>query len=71
MGACIVNEDYKIVGIGYNGFPKNCSDDILPWSRTSSDGSILNTKYPFGIKQKNFYLLKFMFCLLIQFVMLK
>ena len=33
VGACIVNEDYKIVGIGYNGFPKNCSDDVLPWSR--------------------------------------
>lgn len=48
MGACIVNEDKKIVGIGYNGFPKNCSDDVLPWARTSNDGSILNTKYPFG-----------------------
>ena len=33
VGACIVNEDFKIVGIGYNGFPKNCSDDVLPWSR--------------------------------------
>ncbi len=50
VGACIVNAENKIVGIGYNGFPKNCSDDILPWSRSSSDGSILNTKYPFGKK---------------------
>ncbi len=47
VGACIVNEENKIVGIGYNGFPKNCSDDELPWSRSSTDGSILNTKYPF------------------------
>lgn len=47
VGACIVNKDRKIVGIGYNGFPKNCSDDVLPWSRHSSNGSILNTKYPF------------------------
>lgn len=46
-GACIVNDENKIVGIGYNGFPKNCSDDVLPWSRTSTDGSILSTKYPF------------------------
>ena len=47
VGACIINEENKIVGIGYNGFPKNCSDDDLPWSRSSSDGSILSTKYPF------------------------
>ena len=47
VGACIVNEEKKIVGIGYNGFPKNCSDDYLPWSRTSTKGSILDTKYPF------------------------
>ncbi len=47
VGACIVNSDNKIVGIGYNGFPKNCNDDALPWARKSADGSILNTKYPF------------------------
>ncbi|RNA16278.1 deoxycytidylate deaminase [Brachionus plicatilis] len=47
VGACIVNEENKIVGIGYNGFPKNCSDDLLPWSRSSPNGSILDTKYPF------------------------
>ena len=47
VGACIVNKENKIVGIGYNGFPKNCPDDALPWSRKSGDGSILNTKYPF------------------------
>jgi dCMP deaminase len=27
VGACIVNQDLKIVGIGYNGFPWGCSDD--------------------------------------------
>ncbi len=31
VGACIVDNDNKIVGIGYNGFPKGCSDDDLPW----------------------------------------
>lgn len=44
VGACIVNEDRKIVGTGYNGFPIGCSDDDLPWDRT---GSVLETKYPF------------------------
>ena len=44
VGACIVNQDKKIVGTGYNGFPIGCSDDILPWGR---DGNPLQTKYPF------------------------
>ncbi|MFI5212012.1 MAG: deoxycytidylate deaminase, partial [Ignavibacteria bacterium] len=35
VGACIVNQYNKIVGIGYNGFPIGCSDDELPWVRTS------------------------------------
>ena len=37
MGACIVNEENRIVGIGYNGFPTGCSDDLLPWNRTADD----------------------------------
>ncbi len=44
VGACIVDPDKKIVGVGYNGFPKGCSDDLLPWSR---EGSYLETKYPY------------------------
>ena len=31
VGACIVDKNNKIVGIGYNGFPIGCSDDELPW----------------------------------------
>lgn len=46
VGACIVNEDLKIVGIGYNGFPKGCDDDIFPWERK---GSFLNVKYPYVV----------------------
>lgn len=46
VGACIVNEEKKIVGIGYNGMPNGCSDDILPWARTAED--YLDTKYPYG-----------------------
>ena len=26
-GACIVNQDKRIVGVGYNGFPDGISDD--------------------------------------------
>lgn len=44
VGACIVNKNKRIIGIGYNGFPTGCSDDELPWDR---EGEYLNTKYPY------------------------
>jgi dCMP deaminase len=44
VGACVANEQNKIVGVGYNGFPWGCSDDELPWER---QGEFLNTKYPY------------------------
>ena len=44
VGACIVSPDRKIVGVGYNGFPKGCSDDDLPWER---EGNWIDTKYPY------------------------
>ena len=37
VGACIINEDKHIVGIGYNGFPQHCSDDNFPWCKSSSN----------------------------------
>jgi dCMP deaminase len=45
VGACIVDADARIVGIGYNGFPRGCSDDDLPWDRTGD--TELDTKYPY------------------------
>jgi len=47
VGACIVNAENRIVGIGYNGFPTGCSDDKLPWSRQGSDK--LDTKYMYVV----------------------
>jgi len=44
VGACVANEQNKIVGVGYNGFPWGCSDDELPWQR---QGKFLETKYPY------------------------
>uniref|UniRef100_A0A1B0DGN1 Probable deoxycytidylate deaminase n=1 Tax=Phlebotomus papatasi TaxID=29031 RepID=A0A1B0DGN1_PHLPP len=37
VGACIVDDQKRIVGIGYNGFPNGCSDDEFPWSKDSPD----------------------------------
>ena len=30
VGACIVNEDKHIVGVGYNGMPNGCDDHEYP-----------------------------------------
>ena len=46
VGACIVNKDKKIVGIGYNGFPHGVDDDKFPWGK---DGEYINTKYPYVV----------------------
>ncbi len=46
VGACIVNQDKRIVGIGYNGFPMGCADDSFPWSK---DGEPVDTKYPYVV----------------------
>ena len=37
VGACIVSPDHRIVGIGYNGMPRGCSDDLLPWGKQSDN----------------------------------
>lgn len=42
VGACIVSADNKILSMGYNGFPKGCSDDEFPWNR---EGAPLDNKY--------------------------
>lgn len=47
VGACIVNKDNRIVGIGYNGFPRGCSDDCLPWDRQADNAN--DTKYPYVV----------------------
>lgn len=46
VGACIVNSDYRIVGIGYNGFPCGCNDHDFPWGR---DGDFVNSKYAYVV----------------------
>lgn len=46
VGAVIVSNDHRVVGIGYNGFPNGCSDDEFPWDR---EGEFAQTKYPFVV----------------------
>ena len=46
VGACIVNPQKRVVGLGYNGFPYGCEDEEFPWQR---DGEFLETKYPYVV----------------------
>jgi len=45
-GACLVNQENIIIGIGYNGFPRGCSDDDLPWAR---EGNFGDKKYAYVV----------------------
>ena len=44
VGACIVDEQNRILSTGYNGFPQGCSDDEFPWGREGAE-----TKYPYVV----------------------
>ena len=46
VGAAIIDENHRVVSVGYNGFPKGCSDDDFPWARS---GGVLNSKYAFVV----------------------
>jgi dCMP deaminase len=42
VGACIVNNENKILSLGYNGMPIGCDDRQMPWRR---NGAPIDTKY--------------------------
>ncbi len=46
VGAVIVDQNNKVVSIGYNGFPIGCSDDEFPWAR---EGGMLESKYAYVV----------------------
>ena len=46
VGACIVDEENKVVSIGYNGMPRGCQDNKMPWER---EGGFLTTKYAYVV----------------------
>ncbi len=44
VGACIVDQQNRILSIGYNGTPNGFDDDVFPWER---NGDFQNTKYAY------------------------
>lgn len=46
VGACITKNNV-IVGTGYNGFPRGCSDEDFPWTKDSNE--ITETKFAYVV----------------------
>ena len=46
VGACIIDNEKKVVSIGYNGMPRGCNDEEFPWER---EGGFLDTKYAYVV----------------------
>ena len=46
VGAVIVNPKKRVVGIGYNGLPTGCDDQIFPWGRV---GDFQSSKYAYVV----------------------
>ena len=44
VGAAIVDDDHRVISVGYNGLPRGCADQEYPWQR---EGDVLDTKYPY------------------------
>ena len=36
VGACIVDENNRILSVGYNGMPCGCDDDEMPWGKVGN-----------------------------------
>lgn len=56
VGACIVNDLNRIIGIGYNGFPSGIPEGVLPWAKSPPKDSLkvlpeaeLATKHPYVV----------------------
>ncbi len=43
VGACIVSKNNYVLAMGYNGMPRGCVDENMPWGKTSSNA--LENKY--------------------------
>ena len=46
VGCCIVDNDNKVVSIGYNGMPRGCKDEDMPLERV---GDFKKTKYAYVV----------------------
>jgi len=47
VGACIADQNNRIVGVGYNGLPYGFNDKEFQWN--IREGNFLDTKYPYVV----------------------
>lgn len=43
-GAVIVDQKNRIVSVGYNGFPRKCSDDQFPWDKEEKEKYVIHAE---------------------------
>ena len=48
-GACIVDPNNKIIGIGYNGLPRGCDDNDPQFWEDEDDSNLLNSKHTYVV----------------------
>lgn len=48
-GACIVDPNHKIIGIGYNGLPVGCDDDDPQFWQDEDDSDLLHSKHTYVV----------------------
>ena len=58
VGACLVGENNKILGIGYNGFPRGCDDDQFSWERPEKYLYVCHAEVNCILNVNNFTLVK-------------
>ena len=63
VGACIVDDNNRILSEGYNGMPAGCEDDIMPWGKI---GDPLNNKYFHGQQEKEICMIQNILMLFMQ-----
>lgn len=60
VGACIVNDDNKVLSLGYNGLTKNMDDDTFDWTSSGEQtGVIENIKDNFVVHAERNAILNF------------
>ena len=47
VGCCIINQDKKIIAVGYNGLPVGLNDKEYPWN--VREGNLSETKYAYVV----------------------
>jgi dCMP deaminase len=48
-GACIVDSEKKILGVGYNGLPRGLSDDNPRFWNDKDDSDVINSKHSYVV----------------------